>query len=134
MSDERIQTTINRIATIGFLICLYIFLPISILYRTLILKQHIREFWDIFAIFCFGIFFVPILCAKKGNFFPLSKWGWLALCIFLFALFFIMGQMHSVGDVGGFLIGMLIAMGLLIGTTHFMDRRWKRKEGFEDEK
>ena len=132
-NDERIQSTINRFAAAGFFIW-QLLLSISLNYRFWILKQHPREIWDIFAIFCFGIIFVSIACAKKGIFFPLSKWGWLALCIFLFALFLIKGRIHSVGDVGGFLIGMLIAMGLLIGITHFLDRRWKRKEGFEDEK
>ncbi len=131
--DERIQTTINRSAAIGFFIWEFL-LSISLNYRFWILKQHPREIWDIFAIFCFGIFFVPILCAKKGIFFPLSKWGWLALCIFLFTLFFIMGQIHSVVDVGGVLIGLLLATGLIFGIAHFLTRRWERKEGIEDEK
>ena len=132
-NDERIQTTFNHFAAVGFLIW-QLLLSISICYRMWFLKQHIREIWDIFAIFCFGILFVSIACAKKGIFFPLSKWGWLALCIYLFALFFILGQIHSIVDVGGVLIGLLLGMGLLIGTTYFLDRRWKRKAGIEDEK
>jgi uncharacterized membrane protein len=99
-----------------------------------ILKQQIREIWDILAIFCFGIIFVSIACAKKGVFFPLSKWGWLALCIFLFALFFIMGKIHSVVDVVGVLVGLLLSMGLVVVVTRFLNRRWERKEGIEDEK
>ncbi len=132
-NDERIQATFNRFAAVGFLIW-QLLLSISICYRMWFLKQHIREIWDIFAILCFGILFVSIACAKKGIFFPLSKWGWLALCIFLFALFFIMGQIHSVVDVGGVLLGLLLAMGLVVGVTHFLNRRWERKEGIEDEK
>ncbi len=133
MKDERIVTTFNRFAAGGFLIW-QLLLSISLCYRTLILKQHPREWWDILAIFCFGIFFVSAACAKKGIFFPLSKRGWLALCIGLLALAFITGKIHSVVDVGGLVIGILLGMGLLIGITHFLDRRWKRKEGFEDEK
>ncbi len=133
MKDERIQTTANRFAAVGFLIW-QLLLSISLNYRLWILKQHIREIWDIFAIFCFGIIFVSIACAKKGIFVPLSKWGWLALCIFLFTLFFIMGQIHSVVDVGALLIGFLPGMGLVIGIAYFLNRRWKRKEGIEDEK
>ena len=133
MKDERIVTTFNRFAAGGFLIWQFL-LSMSLCYRTLILQQHPRQWWDIFVIFCFGIFFVPVACARKGIFFPLSKKGWLALCIGLLALFCVTGRVHSVGDVCGSLIGILIAMGLLIGITHFLDRRWKRKEGFEDEK
>ena len=132
-TDERIQTTTNRLAAGGFFIW-QLLLSISLMYRMIILKQPPRQWWDIFAIFCFGIIFMFIACAKKGIFFPLSKRGWLALCIYLFVLFLIMGQIHSVGDVGGFLIGILIGMGLVIGITHFLDRRWKRKEGIEDER
>ncbi len=138
MKDERIQTTINRIATIGFSSCLYFLLPISILYRMLILKQHIREFWDIFAIFCFGIFFVFIAYAKKGVFDHDFKGRWLPICIGAFigilAVLFIMGQIHSVVDVGMVLFGFLPGIGLCIGIAYFLNRRWKRKEGIEDEK
>ncbi len=104
----------------------------------LILKQHIREFWDIFAIFCFGIFFVFIAYAKKGVFDYDFKWRWLPICIGAFigilAVLFIMGQIHSVVDVGMILIGFLPGIGLCIGIAHFLNRRWKRKEGIEDEK
>jgi len=45
-----------------------------------------------------------------------------------------MGQIHSVVDVGALLIGFPPWMGLVIGIAHFLNRRWKRKEGIEDEK
>ena len=138
MKDERIQTTINRITTKGFLICLYFLLPSSILYRTLILKQHIREFWDIFAIFCFGIFFIFIAYAKKGVFDHGFKRRWLPICvgalIGILTVEFIMGRIHSIVDVGALLIGFLPGMGLCIGIAYFLNRRWNRKEGIEDEK
>jgi hypothetical protein len=51
MQDERIQTTANRFAAAGFRICYYL-MCISLFYRTWILKQHIRDYWDIAAIFC----------------------------------------------------------------------------------
>jgi len=139
MKDERIQATINRNATIGFLICLYFLLPISILYRLLILKQHVWEFWDIFAIWFFGIFFVFFAYARKGVFAHHSfKRTWLPICIAViivnFTLFLGMGPIHSVFEVGAFLISLLSGTGLAIGIAYLLNRRWVRKEGIEDEK
>jgi hypothetical protein len=138
MKDERIQTTVNRFATIGFLICFYLLLPISIVYRTLILKQHPRQWWDIFAIWIIGLLFVFIAYATKGVFAHGFKRFWLTIFIGVFivnlTLFFIMGQIHSVVDVGLYLIGFLPAMGLVIAIAYFLNRRWERKEGIENEK
>jgi len=131
--DERIQTTVNRFAAIGFFI-LWMLMILSVNYRLWILKQHPREYWDIIAIFCLGTLFVFIASARKGIFFTLSKWGLLGLCIYLFALFFITGKIHSVADLGGALIGLLLGMGLYSGILYFLNRRWQRKEGIEDEK
>ena len=162
MKDERIQTTVNRFAAGGFFIW-QLLLSISLCYRTLILKQHPREWWDIFAIFCIGTFFVSIAYANKGLFDHVFKrtclaisigvfiayankgvFGhrfkrfWLTICIFvligIFTVFFIMGRIHSLADVAAVLIGFLPAMGLVIAIAHFLNRRWKRKEGIEDEK
>ena len=137
MKDERIQTTVNHFAAIGFCIW-YLLLTISLLYRMLILKQHIRDFWDIFAIFFIGMLFVFIAYAKKGVFDHGFKRTWFAICIGafigIFTVFFIMGRIHSVVDVGTVLIGFLPGMGLVIGIAYFLNRRWKRKEGLEDEK
>ena len=137
MKDERIQTTVNRFAAIGFFIW-YVLMLISLDYRLLILKQHPREIWDIFVIFCIGMLFVFIAYANKGVFDHGFKMRWLTIgivnLIVLFTLFFIMGQIDSVVDVGVYLIGFLPAMGLVIGIAHFLNRRWKRKEGIEDEK
>ena len=136
MKDERIQTTVNRFAAIGFFIW-YALTLISLNYRTLILKQHPREFWDIFAIFIIGTFFVFIAYANKGALDHGFKMRWLTIgivnLIVLFTLFFIMGQIHSVFDVGVYLLGFLPAMGLVIAIAYFLNRRWKRKEGIEDE-
>jgi len=137
MKDERIQTTVNRFAAIGFFIW-YVLMLISLDYRLLILKQHPREIWDIFAIFCIGTLFVFIAYANKGVFAHGFKRFWLTMCIFLiiglFTFQFIAGQIHSVVDVGASLIGSLAGAGLVIGIAHFLNRRWKRKEGIEDEK
>ena len=129
MKDERIQSTLNRFGAIGFVIW-QLLMSISLLSRTLILKQHPREWWDIFAIWVIGIFFVFIACANKGVVgHVFNKRFWLAICIgvmiLIFTLKFIEGRIHSVVDVAGVLIGLLIAMGLLIGITHFLNRRWK---------
>jgi len=137
MKDERIQTTVNHIARRGFCIW-YVLMLISLNYRLWILKQHPRDFWDIFAIWVIGTLFVFIAYANKGVFDHGFKRLWLTIgivnLIVLFTLFFIMGQIHSVVDVGAFLIGYLPAMGLVIGIAYFLTRRWKRKEGIEDEK
>jgi len=137
MKDERIQATVNRFATIGFFIW-YVLMLISLDYRLLILKQHPREIWDIFAIFCIGTLFVFFAYANKGVFDHGFKMRWLTIgivnLIVFFTLFFIMGQIHFVVDVSVFLISFLLGMGLVIGIAHFLNRRWKRKEGIEDEK
>jgi len=137
MKDERIQTTVNRFAAIGFYIW-YFLMSISLCYRMLILRQHPREWWDIFAIWVIGIVFVFIAYANKGIFDPGFKRFWLTIFIFLiiglFALFFFLGQIHSIVDVGTFLIGFLPGIGLVIGIAYFLNRQWKRKEGIEDEK
>ena len=137
MKDERIQTTVNRCGAGGFVIW-ELLLAISLLYRTLILKQHPREWWDIFAIWCIGIFFVFIAYANKGVFAHGFKRFWLTIgivnLIVLFTLFVIMGIIHSVVHVGVFLVSFLLGMGPVIGIAYFLNRRWKRKEGIEDEK
>ena len=138
MKDERIQNTMNRIAALGFFCICYLLVPISVLYRMLILKQHPREFWDIIAILFIGMFFLCIAYAKAGFVPHVSKREWLTIGIGNFivfcTLFFIMSEKHSVVDVGGMLIGFIPAMGLVIGIFHFLKRRWERKEGIEDEK
>ena len=137
MKDERIQTTVNRFAAGGFFIW-YVLTLISLNYRLWILKQHPRDFWDFFAIFLIANLFVFIAYASKGVFDHRFKMTWLTIGIGVFivnfTLFFIMGRMHSVVDVGELLIGFLLGMGLVIGVVYFLNRRWKRKEGIEDEK
>ena len=137
MKDERIQTTVNRFAARGFFIW-YLLMLISLYYRMLILKQHIRDFWDIFAIFFVGTLFVFIAYANKGVFDHGFKRRWLTICIAaiigIFTWQFIAGRIHSVVDVGALLIGFVPGMGLCIGIAHFLNRRWERKEGIEDEK
>jgi len=137
MKDERIQTTMNRFAALGFFCICYLLLPISVLYRMLILKQHPKEFWDIIAIFCIGMFFLCVAYVR-ASFVPLvSKREWLIMgivnLIVLLTLFFIMGQVHSIVDVGAMLIGFIPAMGVVIGIFHFLKRRWERNEAIEDE-
>ncbi len=104
----------------------------------LILKQHPRDWWDIFAIWVIGSLFVFIAYANKGVFAHGFKRYWLTIGIGVIigniTLFFIMGQIHSVVHVGVFLIGLLLGMGLVFGICHFLTWRWKRKEGIEDEK
>ena len=136
-TDERIQTTANRFAAMGYLVW-YFLMSIALCYRVLVLKQHIRDFWDILAIFCIGTLFVFIAYANKGLFAHQFKRFWLTIFILVFivnfTLFFLIGQIHSVVDVGKYLIGFLPGIGLVIGIAHFLNRRWKRKEGIEDEK
>ena len=137
MKDERIQATVDRFAARGFGIW-FVLMLISIYYRLLILKQDIRDFWDIFAIFFIGTLFVSIAYARKGVFDHGFKSRWLIMCIGGFvgilAFQFIAGRIHSVVDVGVLLIGFLPGMGLCIAIAYFLNRRWKRKEGIEEEK
>ena len=137
MKDERIQTTINHIARRVFVIW-YVLMLISLDYRLLILKQHPRDFWDFIAIFFIGSLYGFIAFANKGVFDYGFKRFWLAICIGafigIFTAFFIMGRIHSVVDAGALLIGFLPGMALVIGIAYFLNRRWERKAGVEDEK
>jgi len=144
MKDERIETTINHIARRVFVIWYFLML-IALNYRLLILKQHLRDFWDFIAIFFIGSLYGFIAFANKGVLGHGFKRSWLTIGIFAFigasigicTSQSIMGQIHSVVDVGKILIGLLLgglpAMGLVIGTAYFLNRRWERKEGIEDE-
>jgi VanZ family protein len=48
-------------------------------------------------------------------------------------LMFIMGRIHSIVDLCVFLFASLLGVGLVIAIAYFLNRRWKRKEGIEDE-
>ena len=56
---------------------------------------------------------------------------WIILSL---TLLFIVGEIHSVVDVGMYLIVFLFVIGSVIGIVYFLTRRWKRKAGIEDEK
>ncbi len=137
MKDERIQTTINHITRRAFAIY-FVLMCISLNYRLWILKQHPRQFWDFMAIFFIVSLYGSIAFANKGVYAHNFKRYWLGIGIGVITvnitLFFIKGQINSIVDVGGMLIGLLIGMGLLIAVAYFLNRRWKRKEGIEDEK
>jgi hypothetical protein len=136
-TDERIQTTANHFAAAGYFIC-FLLMSISFCYRTLILKQHIRDFWDILVIWWLGMLFVFIAYASKGVLDQGFRRRWLTIGIGLTILIltsnFIRGEMHTVLDVGESLAGVLCGLGLVIGISYFLNRRWKRKEGIENEK
>jgi hypothetical protein len=138
MKDERVQATVNRFAAGGFFIW-YSLMWISLCYRMLILKQHFRDFWDIAAIFFIGTLFVFIAYASKGvldqGFKRTSLLGiFIGATIGVLTWQLIAGRMHSVADAGALLIGFLPGMGLVIAIAYLLNRRWKRKEGIEDEK
>ena len=147
MKDERIQTTVNRFAATGFVIW-YVLILISLCYRSMILKQHIREYWDIGAIFFIGTFYLFIARASKGvlaqGFYKrrsLIIIGFSTVIgglVGFLTLQFIQGREYSVVEVGLF-VGLFVicfslVMGLVVGVAYFLNRRWKRKEGIEDEK
>ena len=136
MQDERIQTTMNRSAAMGFFIWNAL-LAISLLYRMIILRQDIRDFWDIFAIWGVGMLYVFIANAHKGGFAHASKRYWLTIFIVVFVvnatLYLIMGRKDSVATAGGYMICLVLGTGSAIGMAFFLSRRWRRKEGIEDE-
>ncbi len=137
MKDERIQTTANRIGRMGFIIC-FVLMIISINYRLWILKQPPREFWDFMAIFFIASLYGFIAFSKKGVFDQNFKKFWFAICIGIIfvniTLMFITGRIHSIVDLCVFLFSSLFGVGLIIAVAYFLNRRWKRKEGIEDEK
>ncbi len=141
MKDERIQTTVNRCAASGFVVC-YLLISISLCYRAFILKQHPRDFWDIFAIFFISTLYFFIARANSGTItidFSERKW-WLTFgiaalsaCISFVLLQLIMTRTLSAVEVGTFLIGFFPGMILLIALAYFLNQRWKRKAGVEEE-
>ena len=137
MKDERIQTTVSHIARRGFIIY-FVLMIISINYRLWILKQHPREFWDFMAIFFIASFYGFIAFSNKGVFDQNFKRFWLAIAIGIIivniTLMFIIGRIHSIVDMVAFLFGHLLGVGLCIAIAYFLNQRWKRKEGIEDEK
>jgi len=137
MKDERIQTTVNHIGRRAFIIC-FVLMIISLNYRLWILKQDPREFWDFMAIFFIVSLYGSIAFANKGVFDHNFKRFWLSIGIGVIlgntALFFILGKMHSVAEVCTFLVGVIPGVGLVLAIAYFLNRRWKRKEGIEDEK
>jgi hypothetical protein len=137
MKDERIQTTVNKYAAGGFIIY-FVLMIISINYRLWILKQHPREFWDFMAIFFIASLYGFIAFASKGVLDHNFKRFWFAICIGIIitnvTLMFIMGRIHSIVDLCVFLFSSLFGVGLVIAVAYFLNRRWKRKEGIEDEK
>ena len=80
MKDERIETTINRIARGGYFIW-YVLTLISLNYRLWILKQHPWEFWDFFAILLIVSLYGFIALASKGAFEQRFKKTWLTIGI-----------------------------------------------------
>ena len=137
MKDERIQATAARFAATGFFIWFFL-LCISLDYRVLVLKQRFHEFWDIGAIFAVGVLFVFAGSASKGLF-DHSFWRmWLTIGILvpagILGMFVLTGLVRSLAEAGGVLLGSFPAMGLVIAIAWLLNRRWKRKEGLEDEK
>jgi hypothetical protein len=104
----------------------------------MILQQHPREWWDIFAMWVIGTFFVFIAFANKGLFAGFKRM-WLTIgigvgTIVCLTLLFITGEIHSLLDVIVFSVGFLLGIGPVIGIAYFLTRRWKRKEGIDEEK
>ena len=115
-------------------------MSISLCYRVLILKQHPRQWWDIFAIWVIGILFVFIAYANKGLYDfdhgfkrKLLTIGIGAGIIVSLILLFIAGEIHPIVDVGMYLIGFVFVIGSVIGIAYLLNRRWKRKEGIDDD-
>lgn len=136
MKDERIQTTANRFAAKVFMIW-YILLSISLSYRTLILRQQPHQWWDIAAIWFIGTFFLFIAYASKGvldhGFKRLALTVGITVIAVNTALFYITGQIKSFAELGAFLAGVIPSVGLVLAVAYFLNRRWKQKEGLQDE-
>ncbi len=136
-NDERIQATVNRNAAIGFRIW-YGLLSISVCYRVLVLKQPPSQWWDIAVIWFIGIFPVFIAHAGKGvldhQFKRICLPVGITVVIVNAVLFFILGQIRSIAELGTFVLGVIPGVGLVIAAAYLLNRRWKRKEGIEEEK
>ncbi len=94
------------------------------------------------AIFFIASFYGFIALATKGGFSYFNRrsltigigGGIIGAIIVSLTLLFIVGEIHSVADGAMSLGCTLLGIGPMIAIAYFLNRRWKRKEGIEDEK
>ena len=65
INDERIQSSMRRIGSQGFVIWYFLMLA-SLLHRQFFEKQPIEQYWDLAVIFFIGTMFVSISMFAQG--------------------------------------------------------------------
>jgi len=135
--DERIESTKANIARTVFLIW-YLLLTASLCYRTLVLRQPAKEFWDIFAIWVIGILFGFISFAVKGVFDVGFRRVIVPIVVIVLVAvpvtFLVAGQIHSASRFFAVFISGALGMGLFVLAAYLLTRLWRRRHGLDDEK
>ena len=131
IKDERIQSSMRHIAAQGFVIW-WILLNTSLLYRQFYLKQPLEQYWDLAVIFIIGVMFASISmfgrgAVHKNTATTVFKFLVPFIIIGLVALNFILGNIASIKELIGTIIGAAIGVSLSVVVLYLLYRRWERK-------
>jgi len=131
IKDERIQSSMRHIGFQVFVIW-WILINASLLYRQFYLKQPIEQYWDIAAIFIIGIMFASISMFSRGAVHKnaittLFKWLVPFIIIGLVYLNFILGNITSIKELIGTIIGAAIGVSLSVVVLYLLYKRWESK-------
>jgi len=131
IKDERIQSSIQHIASQGFMIVYFLILA-SLLYRQFYLKQTIEQYWDIAAIFFIGALYVSISIFYRGaiqrqDIAKMYKVMIPIIIIGIVAVVFFQGQITSVKQLITTIISSVIGLSLILVLFYLLYRRWESK-------
>ena len=136
--DERIKAVRNRATAGGFFIT-YCLLLVDLLYRQFYLKQAPGDYWDIFIIWIVRSLYVGITMYSSGmmsgqvgrQFKVLIP----VIIVTLFAISFIRGDITSVNELAGIIVGLVITVPVLFSLYlfyNYLNRRWEKKNELDE--
>jgi len=136
--DERIKTVRNRTAAGGFFIT-YSLLLIDLLYRQFYLKQAPGDYWDIFMIWFVSSLYAGITMYSSGmmsgqvgrQFKVLIP----VIIVTLFVTFYIQGDITSLNELGGIIVGLVVTVPVLFSLYlfyNYLNRRWEKKNELDE--
>ncbi|MFC1490688.1 DUF6773 family protein [Candidatus Latescibacterota bacterium] len=133
--DERIKDVRNRAAAGGFGI-MYIFLLFDLLLRQFYFKQQPDSYWDIMMIWFAASLYVGIkmyssgmMSGRVGQQFKVMI---PVIFITIIATFYFMGEISSVHDVIGLIVGIVPTLLILFLFYNYLNRRWEKKNEMDE--
>jgi hypothetical protein len=131
VNDERIRASVSKIGSQVFGIW-YVLLLASLLYRQFYLRQPLRQYWDIAAIFFIGTAYGTISLFARGAVYTnriarCIKWSVPTLLVTNVAVAFLQGHVKTIGDLIVSILGGVIGISVLGALLFFLYRRWERK-------